>query len=141
MRHMREHDLRCQRPGATLIEVLVAIFVMSIGLMALLALFPLGALRMAQAIKDDRAANTAATGSSLAQARDLRNDITVGGFAADPSWPWLDAYADPNPPGTPPAQRVYVADPDGPSYPVFVDPIGFFMAVSYYDRWWVGGSG
>ena len=45
-----------ERAGVTLIEVLVAIFIMGIGLLALLTLFPLGALRMAKAIQDDRAA-------------------------------------------------------------------------------------
>lgn len=46
---------RC-RPGVTLIEVLLAIFITGVGLLALLTLFPLGVLRMAEAIKDDRAA-------------------------------------------------------------------------------------
>jgi prepilin-type N-terminal cleavage/methylation domain-containing protein len=45
---------RSRSRGITLTEVLVAIFIMGIGLLALLSLFPLGALTMAQAIKDDR---------------------------------------------------------------------------------------
>src|SRR5688572_653010 len=45
-----------QRPGLSLSEVLIAIFVIAIGLMGVLSLFPLGAVRMAQAIKDDRTA-------------------------------------------------------------------------------------
>src|SRR5207253_9862097 len=43
-----------QRSGTTLVEVLVAIFVTAIGLLGLLALFPLGAVSLAQAIKDSR---------------------------------------------------------------------------------------
>jgi prepilin-type N-terminal cleavage/methylation domain-containing protein len=43
-----------RRAGVTLIEVLVAIFIMGIGLLALLNLFPLGAIEMSQAIQDDR---------------------------------------------------------------------------------------
>ncbi len=39
-----------RRRGITLIEVLVAIFIMAIGLLAILTLFPLGALRMAEAL-------------------------------------------------------------------------------------------
>ena len=58
------HD---QRPGITLLEVLVAIFIMGVGLLALLVLFPLGALEMAQAIKDDRAAQTAANAVALSE--------------------------------------------------------------------------
>jgi prepilin-type N-terminal cleavage/methylation domain-containing protein len=51
--------------GSTLIEVLVAIFVMGIGLLAVLTLFPLGALSMAQEIKDDRTAAIAADATAL----------------------------------------------------------------------------
>jgi prepilin-type N-terminal cleavage/methylation domain-containing protein len=46
--------------GVTLIEVLAAIMVMAIGLLALLTLFPLGVLSMARAIRDDRTAALAA---------------------------------------------------------------------------------
>ena len=52
---MRRHP----RPGLTLTEVLVAMFVMALGLMALATLFPLGALQIGQALKDDRTAQTA----------------------------------------------------------------------------------
>src|SRR5687767_14193572 len=54
---------RSRRRGATLIEVLVAIFIMAIGLLALLTLFPIGALRMAQSIQDER------TGAAAMNAR------------------------------------------------------------------------
>ncbi len=50
---------RNRRPGLTLTEVLVAMFVMALGLMALATLFPLGALQVGQALKDDRTAQTA----------------------------------------------------------------------------------
>src|SRR5437763_13279942 len=50
-----------RRSGTTLTEVLMAIFIMGIGLMALLTLFPMGALQMAQALKDQRAAEEAAS--------------------------------------------------------------------------------
>ena len=47
-----------RRSGITLVEVLVAILIMGVGMIALLTLFPLGALNIAQALKDDRAATT-----------------------------------------------------------------------------------
>jgi prepilin-type N-terminal cleavage/methylation domain-containing protein len=53
--------------GVTLVEVLVAIFVSGIGLLALLTLFPLGALEMAQAIPDDRTAALADDALVLSQ--------------------------------------------------------------------------
>lgn len=57
-----------RRPGITLLEVLAAIFIVGIGLLALLTLFPLGALQMAQAIKDDRAGQAAASAVALSEA-------------------------------------------------------------------------
>jgi hypothetical protein len=57
-----------RRSGITLIEVLVAIFVMGIGCIALLVLFPLGALTMAQGIRDDRSAQATVQASAFADA-------------------------------------------------------------------------
>ena len=45
---------RNRRAGLSLVEVLVALFIMALGMIALLTLFPLGALQMGQALKDDR---------------------------------------------------------------------------------------
>src|SRR5262245_12543666 len=56
-----------RRNATTLVEVLVAIFIMGVGLLAILALFPLGALQMAQALKDDRAAQAAGNATALAR--------------------------------------------------------------------------
>jgi hypothetical protein len=101
-----------RRPAATLMEVLVAIFIMGIGLLAILALFPLGALRMAQAIQDDRAGHLAYNGHALAQTFDLRNDASVT--------PLFIA-----PPGVvTPGNAPITAHPDWPGFPVFVDPVG-----------------
>lgn len=50
---------RTHRPGLTLTESLVALFVMALGLLSLLTLFPLGALQIGQALKDDRCGQTA----------------------------------------------------------------------------------
>src|SRR5262245_49799153 len=67
-----------RRNGITLTEVLVAIFIMALGLMALLTLFPLGALRMFQAVKDDRTKFTADSAHVLAR------------------WWWRELWLDPN---------------------------------------------
>jgi hypothetical protein len=100
-------------------EVLVAIFVMGIGLLAILALFPLGALSMAQAIQDDRAGHLGLNGAALAQGFGLRNDPEV-----------VAAFTNPGG-GLPPPH------PDYPSYPVFLDAIGL---QTYVNAFWVGDS-
>ncbi|GIW82830.1 MAG: hypothetical protein KatS3mg105_4637 [Gemmatales bacterium] len=92
--------------GVTLTEVLVSIFVMGIGLMSLLVLFPLGAMNMAQAIKDDRAAHAGANAAAIARILNIRDDAMV-----------FPAYTNP-PPGA------AALTPGGSSYPVYVDPIG-----------------
>src|SRR4051812_8663543 len=58
---------RLPRRAVTLTEVLIAIFLMGIGLMAILSLFPLGAAQMAQAIQDQRAAEAATNAGALAR--------------------------------------------------------------------------
>lgn len=98
-----------RRNGATLIEVLVAIFVMALGMLALLTLFPLGALRMASAIQDDRTTQSVVNAASIANVKDLRHED----FDAD--------FKD----GDGAAGVLKPADPEGPSYPVLVDPAGW----------------
>jgi hypothetical protein len=53
-----------RRPGLSLVEVLVALFIMGLGTIAILTLFPLGALQMGQALKDDRTAQAAGQADS-----------------------------------------------------------------------------
>jgi prepilin-type N-terminal cleavage/methylation domain-containing protein len=90
-----------RRPAMTLMEVLIAIFVMGIGLLGVMALFPLGAASMARAIKDDRAGHAAANARAIAIAMNVPFDpIVTKQF--NPAFP-----------------------PDGPSNPVFADPLGF----------------
>jgi hypothetical protein len=118
-----------RREAATLVEVLVAIFVMGIGLMALLVLFPLGALRMERAIQDQRCSECARNAHGICNARDVRNDIDL----FNP----VDMFITP-----PPAPPVYPGvDPGGPSYPVYVDPIGYRLVPAPYQNWLCGIPG
>jgi type II secretory pathway pseudopilin PulG len=99
------------RKGTTLIEVLVAIFVAAIGLLGLLALFPLGALSMNQAIRDSRAAQAAANATAIAETMQLGNDSSVTTYFVAPGGNW---------------GALGLAQPtaDQPGFPVYVDPIG-----------------
>ncbi len=65
------------RPAVTLMEVLITMFIMAIGMLALLALFPVGAVSMAQALKDDRCASSANMAEQVAIAMNVRHDPNV----------------------------------------------------------------
>jgi hypothetical protein len=58
---MIQHSMK--RSGVSLMEVLIAIGILALGLVSVMAMFPIGAVNMIQAIKDDRTAQ-AATNSS-----------------------------------------------------------------------------
>lgn len=146
-----------QRRAATLVEVLVAIFVTGLGLLAMLALFPLGALNMRQAIQDSRCAHASANASAMAEVLGARRgpflvtntptgtqavlDIMDRPFApfyniAPPGS--LLAPVPPGagfvfPPGLPPE-----AHPVLPSYPVYLDPIGQLTYSAGLNQTWVG---
>ncbi len=102
-----------RRRGITLIEVLVAIFIMAIGLLAILTLFPLGALRMGEALQDDRTGSSASAGANVCDAFGIRTDPAFYNPTANPPVNWFLA-----PPGLPPAAQ------NGSGYPVYVDPWG-----------------
>jgi hypothetical protein len=168
-----------RRPGTTLLEALIAIFVMGVGLLSLLVLFPLGALSMAEANKNSRTAQAAQNATAVAEATNVRHDALPPlanvnpVFQAPPNSPpapvqfpphVLDVFINPNqplpnrplapatwtpiawpqlnyvaaspagyPPNNPIPPNLFQSPPKvwpwpqghpGPSYPIFVDPIG-----------------
>ncbi|MFO0863704.1 MAG: prepilin-type N-terminal cleavage/methylation domain-containing protein [Gemmataceae bacterium] len=115
---MRRH-IHSRRRGATLVEVLVAIFLMGIGMLALLTLFPIGVLRMEQALRDDRHTLASINATATATIQSVRTDAKLRD-TTDPT-KWLfeigpNGWANPS--------------PHGPSFPVFMDPLGFQNAVA-----------
>jgi prepilin-type N-terminal cleavage/methylation domain-containing protein len=96
------------RPGVTLLEVLIAIFIMGIGLLALLTLFPVGATTMTQAMRDARCAEAGYNARSVCFAQSIMHEPAINQFFMN---------------GTGGATAL-TADWNGPSYPVFVDAIG-----------------
>jgi prepilin-type N-terminal cleavage/methylation domain-containing protein len=110
---------RQPRRGVTLIEVLTAIFIMGIGMLALLVLYPIGAMKMGQALKDDRCASSCIVADSIALAWNLRKDpIAVGGNLAT-------TFTSPFGPKGP--QVNTAALPRGPSFGIYVDPYGYLV--------------
>jgi hypothetical protein len=120
-----------RRPAVTVIEALMAILVMAIGLLALLTLFPLGAVSMYQSIKDERCAELSINATGQYKAFGINNDPAVviaspsgtGTIFEDP-WPLLTAGA----PGVP---SLITAGYTGPTYPVWIDPWGQYNGLWY----------
>jgi Tfp pilus assembly protein PilV len=101
------------RPAVTLIEVLVSIFILAIGMLALLTLFPLGGLNMARALKDDRCAQAAQQAEGIANANNVRHDALPSPNAASGVTGQLGS-------GVPSTWQ-------GPSRAVYADPIGLLQ--------------
>jgi hypothetical protein len=122
-----------RRPAVTVIEALMAIFVMAIGLLALLTLFPLGAVSMWQALKDERVAESGINATAHFNAFQMGSDPMVAmtsGTASIFESPW---------PGSPTVPTL--SGGSTPTYPVFVDPIGAGIGGLAYVVPTTGGGG
>jgi prepilin-type N-terminal cleavage/methylation domain-containing protein len=159
---------RRARKGVTLAEVLVAMFVVAIGMLALLALFPVGALQMAQAIKDDRCGHAAGNATAYVRSlwKTLMEDPNLATYSptepnpntmpAPPAnlpnmYRFLEATRDveaslsdlaTKPTGLPrvavPLQNLVLKN-GAPGYPVFLDTLGFQFQTDTNMKWWLGG--
>ncbi len=134
-----------RRSGLTLVEVLVAMFIMSIGMIALLTLFPIGVLRMAQSIRDARCEQMARNAYATAVMENVGMDIDVirgdplfGTAAVDNTGSQIpDLFVNPSPKTSTGGVYLPNADNYSESYPILVDPIGFYQG----SPEWVGGPG
>ena len=146
-----------RRNAVTLIEVLVAIFVMGIGMLALLALFPLGIMRMMGSIEADKCSQACRMATAMASFQggiDPATGLTYQGIRNDP-WVWrldvntlvastnINTFSNPQwlPGTTWQGNPLLPADPDGPSYPIFVDPMGYNQMTGLKAQFWLTQSG
>jgi len=113
------------RKGLSLVEVLTAIFITGLGIISILTLFPLGAMRMAQAFRDERSALAAYNAEQFFRSYWKKHVVE----AAIPD-PFFDALNQPAS-GMPPCL------PHEPSYPVVIDPMGY---LARGRQNWVGDS-
>jgi len=136
------------RPGMSLTEVLVALFIMALGTIAILTMFPLGMMQMGQALKDDRTAQAAAQADGYLRWYWKTNVVENYPAVVTPGSPQYEPFvaALDNPDGTTPAPApthgLTLAPGKVPSYPVFVDPMGF--VAPWQDgasfQFWVGNQ-
>jgi len=110
-----------RRPGLGLLEVIVAMFVMALGMISLLTLFPLGAIQMGQALRDARAAETAMQADTQMRLW-WQQYVVEKGLATgieDTAFTFFD-----NPQNGMPTLPI-PGDTNPASYPVFIDPLGW----------------
>ena len=120
-----------RRPGLSLTEVLVALFIMALGTISILTMFPLGALQMGQALKDDRTSQAAAAADAYMRWY-WKERVVEGGGSGEPFVTTM--FTPPNGMNMPPATG------DAPSYPVLIDPMGSY-ARGAPNPSWVGDGG
>lgn len=125
-----------RRPGLTMTEVLVAIFVVAIGLAGVMSMVPFGAKQMSDALVIDRATSHATTIDGTVRgywrekiAEDARQDNT----AFTDREPFFIALDDPG-------KGLPVPGATEASYPVFLDPMGV-VGRTGTQRSWVGDTG
>lgn len=147
--------IRSPRSGMSMAEVLVALFLMALGTLAILTLFPLGFLHMGQALKDDRTAQCAQQADAFMRMY-WRQNVVENPFAPltgatgfpgyEPMTVAMD-FPDAKPdlnvaaPVPNPVKGLPVVT-SGPSYPVFVDPFGWYAPWASSNtaahQYWVG---
>lgn len=132
------------RAGISLIEAMIAIGILAIGLLSLLTLFPLGAIQIGQALKDDRCAETALQADAYIRSYwryAVAGGGTVGGVydtnLRDPdgygTGTLFDKFTLPPPAPAPAPAPVQAADSEL-SYPVVVDPIGYASYTTFQNN-------
>ena len=129
-----------RRPGMTMPEVLVAIFVVAIGLVSVMAMFPFGAKQMSDALISDRSASHAVATDGLVRSY-WREKVAENNGNGEPFWDALDnpdtgAYVH-SATGTPSTPRLPKPGANEPSYPVFLDSMGEVGRGST-NKYWVG---
>lgn len=122
---MTTRSLTSSRAGLTLTEALIALFVAAIGMIALMTLFPLGALQMGQALKDSRTSQLAEQADGIMRWY-WREFVLTGSDSV--LW---EAMTDPDAgePTFPSASQSEI------SYPVFVDPMGWVARPDPFRNW------
>ena len=134
-----------RRPGLSLTEVLVAIFVMGIGCVAVLTLFPLGALNMAQAFRDDRTTQAASQAGGYLRWY-VEEQRTQGQLGSEIFIKAMTSPDEVSKSFTIPGEGAgFIPAGSGmPSYPVVVDPFGVWappLPGITTARRWIGDDG
>lgn len=119
----RTHATR--RPGLSVLEVMTALFVAALGMLALLSLFPLGAVQMGQALRDARAAETVAQADTHMRLWWQKYVVENATPAGEGGYEALDNPRSATWDNSHPINALLPDTATTPSYPVVLDPIGW----------------
>lgn len=120
-----------RRPGMSLTEVLVALFILALGVIAILTLFPLGAAQMAVAVREDRGALAAFDADGYMRAY-WKTEVAEKGTPTEAFFTALDN------PGK--GLTDLRTTSDLVSYPVIVDPMGYVSRSGTAANWFGDGG-
>jgi len=133
-----------RRPGLTLVEVLTALFILALGVIAILTMFPLGASQMAVAVRESRSAEAAFNADAFFRTYWKTEVVEKGGGTE----PFFAALTNPNSGlsagfthlvGGP---LLPIAGPGEASYPVLVDAMGYVARNNgSMSQYWLGDAG
>ncbi len=125
-----------RRPGMTMTEVMVTIFVVAIGLAGVMSMFPFAAKQMSDALISDRSTSLAISTDGLVRGY-WQDKVVENNGNNEPFWVAMD---DPLSLGAHPTGTLLPrALPNEASYPVFLDPMGV-QRTPTDSRAWVGDS-
>lgn len=122
-----------RRPGVTMSEVLVTIFVVAIGLAGVMSMFPFAARQMSDALVSDRATSLSQSTDGLVRGYWKEKVVENNGNGE----PFFDALDNPATAGIthPSFSTLPGPRPGEPSYPVFLDPMGVFRGTTNGANW------
>jgi hypothetical protein len=150
-----------RRPGISLMEVLVGFGILAIGVTSVMTLFPFSALTIGGALRDDRTTTCAQTADGYLRDYYARNvvEVELGTLTTPPTastelfWLKLDNptyFPTATPPSTvplpfpspfpSPPTPIPAPNPNEPSYPVALDPMGYVARSGRLDQNWIGDS-
>ena len=122
-----------RRTASSMTEVLVTLLVLAVCLTSAIALYPLATITVGQALANDRAVSCAGTGDGYIRDYHNRNVVEVGDNSSEPYYIALDNGVA----GAPPIPK----NSADPSYPVIIDPVGYFARLGQPGQSRFGDNG
>src|SRR5262245_20616417 len=128
-----------RRAGLTTVEILVSIFMLAIGTLAVMSMFPLAAVTMGQSFKTDRTTTSANNADGFLRSYWYTRVVDQPNGGGEPFFDKLDPLQPTGTPGTGTTQARLVP-PGEPSFPVAIDPMGWYARTGRLDQGRLGDT-